>query len=261
MFVIATALAVSVAAGAVAEQSNPLTESPTWDLLRDVIIGEVVPADGVGVISLDAPYRANDAATVPVALNQIGSEPIRTLTLVVDENPAPVVATIEFGSDMDPLRFETRVRVDQYSNIRVVAGTDSGHYMTGAFVKASGGCSAPATRDPAAALAGMGDMRLRHFADPAHGRREAQVMIRHPNYSGLQRDQVTQLFVPAHFIDVLEVKQGDDLLFRLNGGISLSENPVFRFDYTDNGAPDITIEAHDTEGNVFRQVITKPASS
>jgi sulfur-oxidizing protein SoxY len=172
-----------------------------------------------------------------------------------------VVATIEFGDAMAPLRFETRVRVDQYSNIRAIAGTASGSYMTGSFVKASGGCSAPATRDPAAALAGMGEMRLRHFDDSGPGRREAQVMIRHPNYSGLQRDQVTQLFVPAHFIDYLEVRQGEDLLFRLEGGISISENPVFRFDYTDNGSAEITIEAHDTEGNVFRQVMPKPASS
>ena len=254
------ALSLSAVAAS-AEPRNPLTESETWDYLRDVIIGEVVPEDGRGVVSLDAPYRAHDAATVPIEIRQAGEDPIRELTLVVDENPAPVAARIEFGDAMAPLRFETRVRVDQYSNVRTIAETDGGHYMAGAFVKASGGCSAPATRDPEEALAGMGDIRLRHFEDPAPGRREAQVMIRHPNYSGLQRDQITHLFIPAHFIDVLEVRQGDELLFRMEGGISISENPVFRFDYTDNGAPEITIRAEDTEGNVFRQVLPKPVSS
>lgn len=247
---------------ALAGGQNPLAPSETWDYLHDVIIGDVVPADGAGVVALDAPYRANDAATVPITITQEGDAAIRALTLVVDENPAPVVAEIEFGEAMAPLRFETRVRIDQYSNVRAIAETATGdHHMSGAFVKASGGCSAPATRDPVAALEGMGDMRVRHFADPSAGRREAQVMIRHPNYSGLQRDQITQLFVPAHFIDVLEVRQGDDLLFRLEGGISISENPVFRFDYTDNGAEEITVIAEDTEGNVFRQVMSKPASS
>ena len=85
-------------------------------------------------------------------------------------------------------------------------------------------------------------------------------MIRHPNYSGLQRDQVTQLFVPAHFIDTLEVRQGDELLFTLTGGISISENPVFRFSYDDNGAPALQVRATDTEGNLFEQVLPKAES-
>ncbi len=256
------AVLVSASASAsFADRDNPLVQSDAWDYLRDVIIGDIVPETGDGVVSLEAPFRANDAATVPVEIRQDGEEAIRKVTLVVDENPAPVAATIEFGAAMAPLRFETRIRVDQYSNVRAVAETDSGDYMAGAFVRASGGCSAPATRDPEAALAGMGDIRLRHFDDPEPGRREAQVMIRHPNYSGLQRDQMTQLFIPPHFIDFLEVRQGEDLLFKLEGGISISENPVFRFDYTDNGAAEITVEAHDTEGNVFRQVMPKPAGS
>ena len=60
--------------------------------------------------------------------------------------------------------------------------------MTGAFVKASGGCSAPASRSGEDALAGLGEMRLRDFGAAPDGRREAQVMIRHPQFSGLQRD-------------------------------------------------------------------------
>ncbi len=246
---------------AYASEDNPLSHSETWEYLRDVIIGDVSPAPGEGVVSLDAPFRAHDAATVPIAIHQDGDQPINKVTLVVDENPAPVAATIEFGEAMAPLNFETRVRVDQYSNVRAVAETEDGLFMAGAFVRASGGCSAAATRDPEAALAGMGDIRLRHFDDPAPDRREAQVMIRHPNYSGLQRDQITHLFIPPHFIDYLEVMQGEDLLFRLEGGISISENPVFRFDYTDNGSAEITVEAHDTAGNVFRQVMAKPAGS
>ena len=118
---IAGALSLS-AVSASAEQQNPLTASETWDYLRDVIIGDVVPEDGDAILSLDAPYRAHDAATVPVEIRQTGDGPIRELTLIVDENPAPVAATIEFGDAMAPLRFETRVRVDQYSNVRTIAG-------------------------------------------------------------------------------------------------------------------------------------------
>ena len=107
----------------------------------------------------------------------------------------------------------------------------------------------------------LGEVRLKLFGDPAVqqsvARREAQVMIRHPNYSGLQRDQITQLFVSAHFISALEVRQGDDVLFSLEGGISISENPVFRFWYSDNGSPALTVRAVDTDGNVFQQDLPK----
>ncbi|MDP3959079.1 MAG: quinoprotein dehydrogenase-associated SoxYZ-like carrier [Pseudorhodobacter sp.] len=243
---------------------NPLVEGKTWASLQQDFVGDTVLQDGAALFSVDAPLRANDAATVPVVIEQINAAagPITALKLIIDENPAPLAAEIRFGPGMDPLKFETRVRVNQYSNIRVIAETASGSYMNGRYVKASGGCSAPATKDAAAALDGMGEMRLRLFGSPAvlpmsTARREAQIMIRHPNYSGLQRDQITQLFIGAHFIDLLEVRQGDDLLFALEGGISISENPVFRFSYTDNGAPDLHVHAVDTEGNVFDQVLPK----
>ncbi len=257
-FLLAAGLAVAEEVG----PDNPLIEGATWQTIRDAIAGEAPLRDGAALLTVTAPYRANDAATVPVTIEQkdAGADPIRAIKLVIDENPAPLAAEIRFGPAMMPLKFETRVRVNQYSNVRVIADTAGGSYMTGRFVKASGGCSAPATKDPSAALAGMGEMRLKLFdtalADQS-ARREAQIMIRHPNYSGLQRDQITQLFIGAHFITELEVRQGENLLFALEGGISISENPVFRFSYLDDGSPDFVVHAVDTEGNVFDRTLPK----
>ena len=261
---IAASVIAIMAQGAFAKD-NPLTESPTWEELRYDLIGDVTPEDGSAVFAIEAPYRAHDAATVPIRIHQTeDATPIREAMLVIDENPAPMAAELEFGSAMAPLDFELRVRVNQYSNVRLIADTGEGKYMHGRFVKASGGCSAPASRDPEVALADMGKMRLKAFDDApkmSGQRREAQIMIRHPNYSGLQRDQITQLFISAHFIDNLEVWQGDDMLFTMTGGISVSENPVFRFNYTDNGAPALRVRAVDTEGNVFEQTLAKYAES
>ena len=50
----------------------------------------------------------------------------------------------------------------------------------------------------------------------------------------------------------LEVRQGEDLLFTLQAGISISEDPVFRFAYRPNGQP-IHVRAEDTEGNRWNQ--------
>lgn len=252
-------LALSVGAASAQEVPNPLVDGETWSDLAPDILGAAVPAPAGEALLLEAPIRADDAATVPVHLVQPEEAPwIQGLTLVIDENPSPVAAEISFGEAMMPLDFELRVRVNQYSNVRAVATTELGDLlMAGRFVKASGGCSAPATSGDA--LAGLGEMRLREFGATEDGRREAQVMIRHPQFSGLQRDQLTQLWIPAHFIDRLEVYQGDEMLFTLTGGISLSENPVFRFRYLDNGAPGFKVRVLDTEGNLFEQTLPKDA--
>jgi len=248
------------------EQNNPLSDKGSWSDLRVDIVGDTDPADAGGIIDLTAPYRANDAATVPVTIRQSGptAPEIESAMLVIDENPAPVAAEMTFGPAMHPLDLELRVRVNQYSNVRLIAEIPDGPVMTGRFVKASGGCSAPATKDPELALSTMGQIRVKHFmpeTEAASARREAQLMIRHPNYSGLQRDQITQLFIAAHFINQIVVKQGDDLLFTVEGGISLSENPVIRFAYTDNGAKDLSVHVEDTEGNVWEESIAKDPAS
>jgi sulfur-oxidizing protein SoxY len=248
---------------------SALQVSTTWDDLRGDVVGDAVLAPGDDLLTLDAPYRANDAATVPIVLTQTETDSqITGVTVVIDENPAPVAAVFAFSKSMGPLDFELRVRVNQYSNVRAIIETPDGLKMTGRFVKASGGCSAPATRDPTAALAGLGQMKLRAFkaADPEAGqvtpaRRQAQIMVRHPNYSGLQRDQITQLFIPAHFIDHLEVWQGDAVLFTMEGGISISENPVFRFSYDDNGSTTLTVKATDTDGNAWENTLPKLPNS
>ena len=62
----------------------------------------------------------------------------------------------------------TRVRVDMYSNIRAIVETADGKlHMASNFVKASGGCSAAASKDADEALANLGKMQVRTFDDPA----------------------------------------------------------------------------------------------
>ncbi len=264
-FTVLAALLSGPALATDATLKNPLEDGETWQDLRVDIVGDADIADGSSVFDVDAPYRAHDAATVPVVIRQLDpSIEITKATMVIDENPAPMAAAMSFGPAMSPLNMELRVRVNQYSNVRVIIDTEQGKLMNGRYVKASGGCSAPATKDPEQALAGMGQMKLKHFQSQVQmstPRREAQIMIRHPNYSGLQRDQVTQLFITAHFIDMLEVHQGDDLLFRMEGGISISENPVFRFEYNDNGSENLIVRATDTEGNIFEQTLPKGGQS
>lgn len=77
-------------------------------------------------------------------------------------------------------------------------------------------------------------------------------MIRHPNNSGMQMDPLSRAYIPAHYIDGVEVWQGDALVFKMEGGISLSEDPVFRFSYAPSGAKTLRVEAHDNQGGVYK---------
>ena len=77
-------------------------------------------------------------------------------------------------------------------------------------------------------------------------------MIGHPNNSGLQRDQITLLYIPAFFINELRLWQDDSLVLAMEGGISLSEDPNIRFTYASTGAKRFRAEAKDTGGHLFR---------
>ena len=233
----------------------------TWaSLANDIFKGRPL-ADGIGLVSIEMPARAEDAAIVPVTMRVTlpsgDSRRLKTLTLVIDDNPVPVAATFSFGDNAGVSAISTRVRVDSYTQVHVVAElSDSKLYFVRTYVKASGGCSAPAAKNVDEAVANLGQMKFRVFGKPTGGptsaSREAQIMIRHPNNSGLQRDQVSQLYIPANFVDELRVWQGDALLFSMQAGISISEDPNFRFTYVPNGATTFKVEGRDTEGKVFR---------
>jgi sulfur-oxidizing protein SoxY len=232
----------------------------TWPSLAGQIFGARVVRDGSAILAIDAPYRAEDAALVPLGIRSLlapdDARRLRGITLVIDENPSPLAAVFSSGAGSFLQSLSTRVRVDSYTNVHAVAElTDGELYAAQRFVKAAGGCSAPAAKQEADAIP-LGTMRFRQFA-PAPGAdpavREAQLLIRHPNFSGMQMDQVTRLYVSAHFVKTVRVWQGDDLLLAVESGISISENPEFRFDYHPSGATSFRAEMEDSEGQTFRQ--------
>ena len=100
-------------------------------------------------------------------------------------------------------------------------------------------------------LATLGQMKFRILPASPETPNEALLMIRHPNNSGMQMDQVTQLYTPARYVDKLRVYQGDDLVFSMAGGISIAEDPNFRFTFKPNGAKEFRAEGEDTTGKTF----------
>jgi len=255
---VAMAASASLALPAQAEDANA-PSNELWNGLKTDVFSNRTIKENTGLVSIEAPKRAQDAALVPIDIRIDPAKApagIKSLTLIIDVNPSPVAATFQFGDNSGVTHLSTRVRVNDYSFVRAIAEMPNGElHMADTFVKASGGCSAPAVKNPDEAAATMGQMKLRQFAakDSAVGKEpELQLMIRHPNNSGLQRDPRTQYFIPPLFIHQLSVMQGDRKIFSMESGISISEDPNFRFDYRPDGKSPIRAQAVDTKGNKFQ---------
>ena len=125
-------LALAMAAAFWCGAANAQAPEPTdpWPALASQIFEDRPVEDGAVVVAIDAPYRAEDAAIVPITIRTLlpagESRQVRRITLVIDENPSPVAATFALGPDSGVDRISTRVRVDSYTNIHAVAELSDG---------------------------------------------------------------------------------------------------------------------------------------
>src|SRR3979411_1596437 len=161
--VLAAGLAGSATLGglhpAFADEEDNQDRAARWKQLQESIFPHRAVLDSGGIITVDAPPRALDAALVPVDLQLAGKKPVKGVYLIIDDNPAPMAAHFVFGPKADPRDLKLRVRVNAYTNIHAIAETQDGQlHAATQFVKAAGGCSAPAGSDEAAAMADMGRM-------------------------------------------------------------------------------------------------------
>lgn len=250
------------AAFAQAAANDDAEASPMWQQVRNSLFqGRTIITPADDVLTLEAPSRAEDAAIVPISIRtrlaQSDSRYIRKLYLMIDNNPSPLGATFQFTPTSGRADIETRVRIDAYTHVRAIAETSDGQlYMSTRFVKASGGCSAPPGKDPQAALSTLGRMRLRVEGDVLANRPTlAQLMISHPNHSGLAMDQLTRHYTPARYVRKILVTYDGEPVLSADIDFSISENPNFRFYFQPKGAGELKAEAVDTEDQRFESAL------
>jgi sulfur-oxidizing protein SoxY len=211
-------------------------DESTWnDVLKDQYFAGQKIVESDDVIEIDAPYRAEDPALVPIKIiskiPQTSSRYIKKVTLFVDKNPYPFVGEFELTPFSGRADLALRVRVNTYSFVRAVAQMNNGDlFMSKKFVKASGGCSAPIGADLDAAMQRLGKMKFRLDQGVKTGEPTlAQLLISHPNITGMQMDQVTRFIKKSHFVDQLKVTFNDQPVLIANTDIAISADPNFRF--------------------------------
>lgn len=261
----ATLLGAVVLSGihpAFADDEDNQDRAARWKQLQESIFPHRQVLDSGGIITVDAPPRALDAALVPVELHITSSKPVKGVYLIIDDNPAPMAAHFVFGPKADPRDLKLRVRVNAYTNMHAIAETQDGQlHAATKFVKAAGGCSAPAGPDDTAALADLGRMKLRLLGDFKAGKpMQAQLMIRHPNFNGMQMNQITRYFTPARFIRTVDATYDGGQVFHLDADISLSTDPVITFGFVPREKGQMKVVAQDSSNATFDHTFDVPGT-
>ncbi len=238
----------------------------TWNnVLKPEFFAQQAIEESDKVIELEAPVRAEDPSLVPVKvtskIKQTKEHYIKKILVLVDNNPYPYVGEFEFTPESGKADIAMRIRVNTNSHIRAIAQmNDDKLTMTKKFVKASGGCSAPIGTNSDDAMSRLGKMKFRLDGEVKVGEpTSVQLMISHPNITGMQMDQVTRFVKKAHFVKQVKVSFNDKPILTAKTDIAISSDPNFRFYFVPEKAGDLKAEVTDTfcEMPTKREVCTK----
>jgi sulfur-oxidizing protein SoxY len=178
---------------------------------------------------------------------------IKNVYLIVDANPIPLAATYHLTEALGNLQLSTRIRMETDSYIHAIGETADGKlYMTNVVIRAAGGCGGTVDGNEAEIRAAAGKIKL-HVEDPVKigVATPATFIIKHPMRTGLQRDLVSQGFVPAFYIQKAAFTLNGKPLMNVDFGVGTSEDPYLRFDIIPDAAGTIEVKAVDNEGKEF----------
>lgn len=228
--------------------------SREWERLAAQLFPGRTPRPGQDVVQIVAPLRAAYGASVPIKvvskLPQASERHVRRIWLVVDKNPSPLAAALDLSLDVGQADFETRLRVDEYSHVRVVSELSDGTLHTDSrYVKTSGGCSAPPNRD-APHLIGKTVLKLPDGIKP-RAPTPADVTVVHPNDTGFELNNQTVMFIPPHFVRSIKVSFAGGKVFDAELDFSLSENPTLRFHFVPRADGELRAEVTDSKDSHF----------
>ena len=255
-FAVLATLALSSCPGAATAQA---VADPWPALQQSYFPGKKLEA--APFIHITAPTRAASGDQVPFAFSidhpMTAANYIKSVSLLVDGNPVPLTAVFHFKPESGKAEMSTRIRFDTDSPVHVVAETNDGKLYVGTVtVKASGGCGGSVAGDDPAVMAAAGKMKMA-LGGPVQlgGINKARLLIRHPMYTGLQRDLTTNGFRPAYFIQHVSVSYNGKQVLVADTSIGLSENPTLEFGFVADRPGALAVVLQDNAGATYRQAI------
>lgn len=227
-----------------------------WPLVREAFFAQRPMADAP-FISFVAPRRAESGAQVPLEISidqtQADANAIKTLYILVDSNPIPLTATFHLTDELGKFKLATRIRMEMDSYIRAVGETADGKlYLASVEIRAAGGCGGTVDGDENAIRAAAGKIKMNVETPAKFGESNAATfIIRHPMRTGLQRDLVSQGFVPAFYIQKAAFTYNNETVMNVDFGVGTSEDPYLRFNFIPKAPGVLSVKAIDNEGKEF----------
>ena len=241
----------------------PLRAEPDtklWPIMKEAFFGKRDMQE-VDFIKIDAPRRAESGAQVPVTYSIDNAAAkgvvISKLYAFVDANPIPLTATYHLSPGLGNFQVATRIRFETDAFVRLVGETADGKlYLASREIRAAGGCGGTVDGDEASIRASAGKIKFKVDQPVTLNSPTAVTFnIKHPMRTGLQRELVSQGFVPAFYINKVVFSYNAVPLLSIDVGVGTSEDPYFKFNFVPAVVGKLDVIANDNEGKNFVQEI------
>ena len=231
-----------------------------WPVMKEAFF-EKRPMTEVDFMKIEAPRRAESGAQVPVTytIDQKAANGIKIVKLYsfVDANPIPLTATYHLTDALGDFNLSTRIRFETDAFVRLVGETADGKlYLASREIRAAGGCGGTVDADEAVVRASAGKIKFK-VEDPVKfgGVTATTFNIKHPMRTGLQRELVSQGFIPAFYINKTEFKYNGKPVMTVDVGVGTAEDPYFKFNFVPTAPGKFEVLATDNEGKSFSQAL------
>lgn len=252
-FIALLGLGLAYSANVWAEASDKL-----WPALKESFFAgkTIEPAP---FMKLEGPKRAESGAQVPITLTidkRLGEQDaIKKVYVIVDANPIPLAAIYHFTELSGKPQLSTRIRMETDSYIHAIGETEDGRlFMTDIVIRAAGGCGGLVDGDDTAIRAAAGKIKI-NVDPPAQAGAPAVTSfhIKHPMFTGLQRDLASGGYKPAFYIQKVAFTHNGKPVMHADFAVGVSEDPYLRFNYLPDGPGVLEVKADDNEGKSFSQ--------
>jgi len=249
---------ILVAGFAVASMTSAFAEADPklWSVVKEAFFAKR-DIQEVDFLKVDAPRRAESGAQVPVTFSYdktaANGVDIKKIYVLVDANPIQLASTYHLTDSLGNFQIATRIRMETDSFVRLVGESADGKlYMAKREIRAAGGCGGTVENDEAAVRVAAGKIKLNVESPVKFGSPTVTTFnIRHVMRTGLQRDLVSQGYVPAFYINKAAFTYNGKSVMTVDVGVGTSEDPYMKFNFIPDAPGKLEVTATDNEGKTF----------
>ena len=231
-----------------------------WSVMKEAFFAKRDMAEA-DFMRVEAPRRAESGAQVPVTyiIDNAAAKGVKIVKLYafVDANPIPLTATYHLTDALGDFNLSTRIRFETDAFVRLVGETADGKlYVASREIRAAGGCGGTVDADEAAVRASAGKIKFK-VEEPVKigGATAATFNIKHPMRTGLQRELVSQGFIPAFYINKAAFNYNGKNVLTVDVGVGTAEDPYYKFNFVPDAPGKLEAVATDNEGKSFTQAV------